>query len=93
MALLGLVLALQPVSPSRAHSAFSTPHLSRYTALPMDVLDQLKYNDAGLIPAIVQDFENGEVLMMGWMNRESLQRTIETGRGTYWSRSRGQLWL
>ena len=59
----------------------------------MDVLDQIKYNDAGLVPAIVQDAENGDVLMMAWMNRESLRRTIETGRATYWSRSRQSFWV
>jgi len=52
----------------------------------------LKYNDAGLVPAIAQDEETGEVLMMAWMNATSLQRTLETGRVTYWSRSRAALW-
>ncbi|MGJ8597496.1 phosphoribosyl-AMP cyclohydrolase [Sulfitobacter sp.] len=52
----------------------------------------LKYNDAGLIPAIAQDFETGEVLMMAWMNSESLMRTLETGQVTYWSRSRQEFW-
>ena len=59
----------------------------------MSPLDDLKYNDDGLIPAIVQDHENGQVLMMAWMNRESLQRTIDTGRCTYWSRSRQSFWI
>lgn len=59
----------------------------------MDVLDQLKWNDAGLIPAVVQDAANGEVLMMAWMNRESLRRTILTGKATYWSRSRQEFWV
>lgn len=57
------------------------------------MLDGLKYNADGLIPAIIQDAENGQVLMMAWMNRESLQRTIDTGRCTYWSRSRQQFWV
>lgn len=52
----------------------------------------LKYNDAGLIPAIAQDFETGEVLMMAWMNAESLMKTLETGQVTYWSRSRQEFW-
>ena len=56
-------------------------------------LDKLKYDSNGLIPAIVQDHENGEVLMMAWMNRESLQRTVETNLCTYWSRSRQQFWI
>jgi len=59
----------------------------------MDPLDRIKFNDAGLVPAIVQDVCNGQVLMMAWMNRESLQRTIETGRATYWSRSRQSFWV
>jgi phosphoribosyl-AMP cyclohydrolase len=52
----------------------------------------LKYNEAGLIPAIAQDHETGEVLMMAWMNAESLMRTLETGQVTYWSRSRREFW-
>lgn len=59
----------------------------------MALLDDLKYNADGLIPAIVQDHENGQVLMMAWMNRESLARTIATGRCTYWSRSRQCFWV
>lgn len=57
------------------------------------MLDTLKYNADGLIPAIIQDHENGEVLMMAWMNRESLERTIESGLCTYWSRSREKYWV
>lgn len=52
----------------------------------------LKYNDAGLIPAIAQDYETGEVLMMAWMNAECLMRTLESGQVTYWSRSRQEFW-
>ena len=52
----------------------------------------LKYNDAGLIPAIAQDAATGDVLMMAWMNAESLMKTLETGRVTYWSRSRQAFW-
>lgn len=51
----------------------------------------LKYNDQGLVPAIAQD-ETGDVLMMAWMNAESVARTLETGRVTYWSRSRQAFW-
>lgn len=58
-----------------------------------DILDNLKYDANGLIPAIIQDHQNGEVLMMAWMNRESLQRTIDTNRCTYWSRSRKSFWV
>lgn len=59
----------------------------------MQFIEQLKFNEQGLIPAIVQDAKTGEVLMMAWMNREALQRTIETGKATYWSRSRQKFWV
>lgn len=52
----------------------------------------LTYDAAGLIPAIAQDHATGEVLMMAWMNAASLARTLETGRVTYWSRSRAAFW-
>ena len=52
----------------------------------------LLYNDAGLIPAIAQDAETGEVLMMAWMNREALGLTAQQGLAVYWSRSRKKLW-
>ena len=52
----------------------------------------LRYNDAGLIPAIAQDATSGEVLMMAWMNADALQKTMETGEVWYWSRSRQELW-
>ena len=51
-----------------------------------------KFDAEGLIPAIAQDAETGEVLMVAWMNREALDHTIATGRGTYYSRSRKKLW-
>ncbi len=59
----------------------------------VDALASLKYNADGLIPAIAQDHATGEVLMMAWMNRESLRRTLETGLATYWSRSRAEFWV
>ena len=52
----------------------------------------LKYDANGLIPAIAQDAETGDVLMMAWMNAESVAKTLETGRVTYWSRSRKSFW-
>ncbi len=54
---------------------------------------QLTYTSDGLIPAIAQDHESGEVLMMAWMNQEAVKRTLETGRVTYWSRSRQSFWV
>lgn len=53
----------------------------------------LKYNEAGLVPAIAQDETSGEVLMMAWMNAQAVERTLETGRVTYWSRSRQSFWI
>lgn len=53
----------------------------------------LKYDDRGLIPCIAQDAEGGEVLMMAWMNAEAVARTLESGRVTYWSRSRQAFWI
>jgi phosphoribosyl-AMP cyclohydrolase len=53
----------------------------------------LKYNDAGLIPAIAQDATSGDVLMMAWMNAEAVAITLKSRRVTYWSRSRQQFWI
>ena len=62
-------------------------------SLPLkQVLDSLPYNSDGLIPAIAQQHDTGEVLMMAWMNRVSLDETLEKGRVCYWSRSRQKLW-
>ncbi len=55
-------------------------------------LDKIQYNEQGLVPAIAQDYLDGTVLMMAWMNRESLKKTLETGEAWYWSRSRQELW-
>ena len=58
-----------------------------------DVLDQLNYDDRGLIPAITQDSDTKQVLMMAWMNKDELNNTLRTGNVTYWSRSRQELWI
>ncbi|WP_299741752.1 phosphoribosyl-AMP cyclohydrolase [uncultured Tateyamaria sp.] len=55
--------------------------------------NSLKFNDQGLIPAIAQDANSHEVLMMAWMNAEAVSRTLETARVTYWSRSRQAFWV
>ncbi len=55
-------------------------------------LASLKFNADGLIPAISQQYDSGQVLMMAWMNRDSLQETLRTGIACYWSRSRQQFW-
>jgi phosphoribosyl-ATP pyrophosphohydrolase/phosphoribosyl-AMP cyclohydrolase len=62
---------------------------SLHQAIPVD---QIRYDERGLVPAIVQDYLDGTVLMMAWMNQESLQKTLETGETWFWSRSRSQLW-
>ena len=56
------------------------------------VLGSLSFNDDGLIPAIAQQHDSGEVLMMAWMNRDAVTATLEEGRIVYWSRSRQALW-
>lgn len=55
-------------------------------------VDTIKYDDRGLVPAIVQDYLDGTVLMMAWMNHDSLQKTLETGETWFWSRSRQEFW-
>jgi phosphoribosyl-AMP cyclohydrolase len=56
------------------------------------VLDEITFDPTGLVPAIAQQHDTGEVLMLAWMNRAAVQETLETGRVTYWSRSRRALW-
>jgi phosphoribosyl-AMP cyclohydrolase / phosphoribosyl-ATP pyrophosphohydrolase len=58
----------------------------------MSWIDQLTLDDRGLVPVVTQDARTGEVLMLAWANAEALRRTLATGRATYWSRSRGELW-
>ncbi len=57
-----------------------------------DELDQVRYNEDGLVAAIVQDVETREVLMMAWMNAETLRMSLEQGRTVFWSRSRSEVW-
>ena len=65
-------------------------------AIPIDATEEqlaaVKYDDHGLVAAIAQDVANGEVLMLAWMNDESLRMTMREGRMVYWSRSRQELW-
>ncbi len=58
-----------------------------------EVIKQIKFDNRGLVPAIAQDYKTEEVLMMAYMNKQSLLKTIETGKVHYWSRSREKLWL
>lgn len=62
-------------------------------ALDPAVAAQLTRDPAGLVPAVVQQYDSGEVLMLAWMDDEALRRTLTTGRATYWSRSRGAYWV
>jgi len=55
-------------------------------------LDEIEWNDQGLVPAIAQDAASGRVLTLAWMNREALAETARSGRAVYWSRSRAKLW-
>jgi len=63
------------------------------SSLAPDIAARLKRNGQGLVPAVVQQHDTGEVLMLGWMDDEALHRTLTTGRGTYWSRSRQEYWV
>ncbi len=63
--------------------------------MPLDphIAGRLKRDDSGLVPAVAQQHDTGEVLMVGWMDDEALHRTLTTGRCTYWSRSRREYWV
>ncbi|GGR71977.1 phosphoribosyl-AMP cyclohydrolase [Streptomyces humidus] len=73
----------------------STPQPARHPAgrLAPEIAARLKRSADGLVPAIAQQYDTGEVLMLGWMDDEALHRTLTTGRCTYWSRSRGEYWV
>ncbi|MEV4395526.1 phosphoribosyl-AMP cyclohydrolase [Nonomuraea sp. NPDC049607] len=62
-------------------------------SLDPEIAARLKRNADGLVPAVAQQHDTGEVLMMAWMNDEALHLTLTTGRATYWSRSRDELWV
>ena len=63
------------------------------TALSPDIAARLRHDAAGLVPAVVQQHDSGEVLMVGWMDDEALRRTLATRRTTFWSRSRQEYWV
>lgn len=77
------------------HNYFiSLEHHTHNSRLPLStVMDQLVYNEQGLIPVSTQDAHTKSVLMFAWMNRDALEKTLSTQRMTYWSRSRQQLWV
>jgi phosphoribosyl-AMP cyclohydrolase / phosphoribosyl-ATP pyrophosphohydrolase len=70
-------------------SSQSAPFKSFSNAIP---IEKIRYDEKGLVPAIVQDYLDGTVLMMAWMNRESLEKTLESGETWFWSRSRQEFW-
>lgn len=59
----------------------------------MKILNEISFNDQGLVPVIAQDYKNGDVLMMAWMNEEAVKQTLQTNKVCYFSRSRGKLWF
>ena len=67
--------------------------MSAVPSLDPAIAARLKRDPAGLVAAVAQQHDTGEVLMLGWMDDEALRRTLTTGRGTYWSRSRGEYWV
>ncbi len=78
-----------------SHNAAPSPSGERPPASDLDpeVAARLKRNPDGLVPAIAQQHDTGEVLMLAWMDDEALHRTLTTGRATYWSRSRQEYWV
>lgn len=56
------------------------------------IIDEIVFNSDGLVPAVAQQYDSGEVLMMAWMNRDAIEETLNSGRVCYWSRSRKKLW-
>ncbi|MCQ9164030.1 MULTISPECIES: phosphoribosyl-AMP cyclohydrolase [unclassified Arthrobacter] len=70
----------------------TVPATPSMEALPEEVSALLKRDGAGLVAAVVQQFDTHEVLMLGWMDDEALRRTLTSGRVTFWSRSRGEYW-
>jgi len=73
-----------------------TPPPSTIEVTPIDVVEEqlalVKYDAAGLVPAIIQEHSTGRILMMAWMNEDSLRQSLETGRTWFWSRSRQEYW-
>ncbi|MFI6032598.1 phosphoribosyl-AMP cyclohydrolase [Streptomyces sp. NPDC051315] len=81
-------------TPPPAAPRHGAPHHSaRSGRLDPEIAARLKRSPDGLVPAIAQQYDTGEVLMLGWMDDEALHRTLTTGRCTYWSRSRREYWV
>src|SRR6201992_1195973 len=81
----------KPVARNRHNGRMSGP--ARPSSLDPAIAERLKRDDNGLIAAVAQQWDTGEVLMVGWMDDEALHRTLTTGRCTYWSRSRQEYWV
>ncbi len=84
-------LAVARTYPSRA--VRNNRHVPEETSLDPAIAARLRRNADGLVPAIVRRHDDGDVLMLAWMDDEALHRTLTTGRATYWSRSREQHWV
>ncbi len=80
-----------PETVSPEFTPQTAPEATPIVAAP-GALDHVTFDRDGLVPAIIQEHEGGQVLMMAWMNRKSLERTLETGRTWFWSRSRQEYW-
>ena len=86
----------EPAGPPRHTGPVSSPDTPPDPSLDPDLAARLKRtgtDSLGLVPAVVQQHDTGEVLMLGWMDDEALRRTLSTGRATYWSRSREEYWV
>ena len=79
-------------APEPDHGALPVSSVPSHQPLQCPPLEMLRFDDAGLIPAVAQDWLDGAVLMVAWMNRASLEQTVATGEAHYWSRSRRELW-
>ncbi|MEU0215815.1 phosphoribosyl-AMP cyclohydrolase [Streptomyces sp. NPDC006265] len=79
--------------PATAPHGGASPHSAPSSRLDPEIAARLKRSSDGLLPAIAQQYDTGEVLMLGWMDDEALHRTLTTGRCTYWSRSRREYWV
>ena len=81
-----------PAAPAPDHGPLPAPSVPSDPHVQCPPLDTLRFDHAGLIPAVAQDWLDGAVLMVAWMNRVSLEKTVATGEAHYWSRSRQELW-
>ncbi len=90
-------MAPVPTDPAAQNSAplnlDAANHPASSVTLDPGVASRLKRDEHGLFPAVAQQYDTGEVLMLGWMDDEALRRTLTTGRCTYWSRSRKEYWV